>query len=159
MKSWRLLTLATKGLKVDVGNARLACCVTKALEAWVYLIRFGSFAKKNWSFMFEPKQSTTERVIRDLQLRTELGISRYGESLQAGNHQGSARDQYDELLDAVQYSKKHLDEIEGMLTRLTTMRKLIEADDYSQDELIEVIQSIESRLSAWLTPAIKGVAK
>jgi hypothetical protein len=46
------------------------------------------------------------QVIRDIEARRELGISRYGTALQAGNGRDALRDLYEELLDAAMYARQ-----------------------------------------------------
>jgi hypothetical protein len=46
------------------------------------------------------------RVIRDIEDRRQVGISRYGTALQPFNGRDALRDLYEELLDAAMYIKQ-----------------------------------------------------
>jgi hypothetical protein len=49
-------------------------------------------------------------VIQDIKARKAKGMNQYGVPLQANNGRNSLLDLYEELLDAVQYLKQHLEE-------------------------------------------------
>lgn len=107
-----------------------------------------------------PELKTIDHLIcQDLKQRTELGVTRYGSPLRPCAGQGSAQDLYEELLDAVQYGKKHLLEIEDLYSRLTMLRMLIESKQVSECDTIEALKIAEEICGAWLTPAVKGVVK
>lgn len=59
-------------------------------------------------------QSVTDLVIRDLNARRELGISRYGQELLTNNGRNPMVDAYQEILDLACYFRQKLTE-EGLL--------------------------------------------
>ena len=52
----------------------------------------------------------TELVIQDLRARRELGIAKYGTTLQANNGRNALLDAYQECLDLCQYLRQRLEE-------------------------------------------------
>lgn len=54
------------------------------------------------------KELVTEEVIKDLKLRTELGVRKYGQPLATFDGRDALQDAYEEVLDLAQYLKKEL---------------------------------------------------
>jgi hypothetical protein len=60
-------------------------------------------------------QYIQDLVIADIEKRRELGISRYGTALQAGNGRDALRDAYEEAIDLSMYLKQAIVERDAMI--------------------------------------------
>ena len=85
-----------------------------------------------------------ELVIEDLRKRLELGISRYGQPLQALNGRNSAQDAYDEILDLSVYARQWLVEREALIR---VVQRLLAAQSPSDqwkaaDEAMALLRSL-----------------
>ena len=58
-----------------------------------------------------PKENVTDLVIKDLRGRAALGQAKYGRPLLPNDGRDSLKDLYEELLDAVQYLRKYMEEV------------------------------------------------
>ncbi len=54
--------------------------------------------------------SMHDLVIKDMEARKAFGLAKYGALLQAGNGRDALQDLYDELLDAIVYTRQLLEE-------------------------------------------------
>lgn len=60
------------------------------------------------NFIQKPKDQITCSVMEDLKRRADLGIKKYGTTLEQNNKDDFMNHLYEELLDAAQYCKKEL---------------------------------------------------
>lgn len=86
------------------------------------------------------------RVIADIEKRRELGISRYGTALQPNNGRNALLDLYEELIDAVMYTKQRLVEQEGALTSEQIIKALVSPGMCDSDTISKVTALVESMI-------------
>lgn len=56
------------------------------------------------------EKELSDELCKDLQSRKEIGLARYGTSLQVGNGRNSLIDAYQEILDSIVYLRKEIGE-------------------------------------------------
>lgn len=78
----------------------------------------------NRDYIQKPKDDITTAVMQDLKRRSDLGLKKYGTTLQENNHQNMLQHGYEEALDLAQYLKKEI-------TTLNTIQDMI--NDYPND--------------------------
>lgn len=72
------------------------------------------------------KQSVTQAVIADLREREQVGIRRYGRTLETFNGRNALQDAYEEVLDLAQYIKQVLMEDDALRTENEKLRQTLD---------------------------------
>lgn len=71
------------------------------------------------------KQSVTQAVITDLRQREQVGIRRYGRTLETFNGRNALIDAYEEVLDLAQYIKQVLMEDDALRAENERLRRVL----------------------------------
>ena len=64
-----------------------------------------------YGFTVPKVENITDMVVKDLRGREALGQAKYGRPLLPNDGRDSLKDLYEELLDAVQYLRKYMEEV------------------------------------------------
>jgi len=83
--------------------------------------------------------SMHDLVIEDLKERKQFGLDKYNTTLQAFNGRRARIDKYQELLDAVVYSKQEIEEIEYIKNQLENIISLAKKPKLSTADLTDYI--------------------
>jgi hypothetical protein len=79
-------------------------------------------------------------VVRDMNLRDETGFKRYGVRLQPHNGRDTLMDLYEELLDAVAYTKTYMLEAACQKEKINQVLALVAGKEHlTKDEIVKIV--------------------